>query len=184
MEQTLQADNFSSLTLGSLPLRVVARTALYTSLVAGIILGLLVLMPQLSGGRGYLQILQTEQLTQRQLLPAMLIVGFSLLCIVGMTTWMVVLYSSFSVAGPLYRFSRDLEVMAGRPDFHGIRDGDCLQDVSAQLKASMQALIDYYCTSYDLADQAIDEVEHIRQQEEIVAMAARLKQHADRVRLN
>lgn len=184
MEQMVQSDNVETLTLGSLPVRLVARTALYTGLMTGIILGLLALMPQLTGGHGYLQILQTEQITPEQLLPAMLILGFSLLCIVAMTTWMVVLYSSFTVAGPLYRFSRDLEVMAGRPGFHGIRSGDYLQDVSGQLKSSMQTLIDYYGGIYDLADQAMDEVEHVQHQEEITAMAARLQRHVEQVRLS
>ena len=63
-----------------------------------------------SPGVSYLQNVQSLAMTHRQLPMVMLAGGLTLAAGTGLTTWLITLYSSFRVAGPLYRFSRNLEL--------------------------------------------------------------------------
>lgn len=92
----------------------------------------------------------------RQKLPMLMAVGGLLLAIgTALTTWLIALYSSFRVAGPLHRFCIDLEqgIRTGEVPHIRIRRADDLHDEARHLEESVAALY----THYNELDQALDE---------------------------
>lgn len=135
-------------------LKLVSRFALYTSVVAVVLLVVSVLLLTDQKGTSYAEIIYGHSLTQKHLKPVLLISGLCLLSFVAFITWLFTIYSTFRIAGPLFRFSRNLEQAAeGIPPL-GLRSGDALQDVSEQLKQSVTSLHNHY----HLIDKEINEL--------------------------
>jgi len=116
-----------------------AWVALLTGLVAAIVLGALIHFLSTEGGTNYSEIIRAHWLAQSHLAPALWIAGLFLLSLVALITGLIAIYSSFRIAGPLYRFSRNLSV-SEKHSIIGIRQDDCLQDVSRQLQDSIHSL--------------------------------------------
>jgi len=127
-----------------LDLRLVSRFALYTSVVAVVLLVISVLFLTDKTGTSYAEIIYAHSLTQKHLKPVLLISGLCLLSFVAFITWLFTIYSTFRIAGPLYRFSRNLEHAAEGAAPLGVRNDDALQDVSEQLKQSVSSLHNHY----------------------------------------
>jgi hypothetical protein len=85
----------------------------------------------------------------------MLIGGALIVLVAGLITWIITLYSSARVAGPLYRFSRniELEIEHGPVETTRIRKGDSFQGLSNKLARAAEGLAKYY----DGQIQVIDE---------------------------
>ncbi len=122
-------------------LKLIGRLSLWFSLVAAA--GLLGVV-WLAGppAETYLQHVQSLALTQRHLPITMLLCGLLLAVGTGLTTWLIVLYSSFRVAGPLYRFARNLEAGAqtGAVPRIRIRHTDYLQAECRALEEAVAAV--------------------------------------------
>lgn len=90
-------------------LKRVAGIALSVSVAA--CAGMLVVLMLVTDDQGtrYAQIISTHSLTGQNLGWSLLVFGLAIVAFAGVTTWLISLYSSFRVAGPLYRFSRTLE---------------------------------------------------------------------------
>ena len=142
--------------LGPLHARLIARIALASGLLAAIVL--LALIYALTGGSAddYSALVRSHTLTERNLAPAMLVAGLVLLAAAGALVWLAALYTSFRVAGPLYRFARNMEAACRGGEVTGIRRRDCLQQTSRQLAGSARRFRAHY--------------------EELRAVAARLEQ--------
>lgn len=125
-------------------LKLVSRFALYTSIVAVAMLVLSVLFLTDKMGSSYVEVIYAHSLTEKHLKPVLLISGLCLLAFVAFITWLFTIYSSFRIAGPLYRFSRNLEQAAEGKAPLGVRKDDALQDVSEQLKQSYNYLHNHY----------------------------------------
>lgn len=125
-------------------LKLVSRFALYTSVVAIVMLVLSVLFLTDHAGTSYTEIIYAHSLSQKHLKPVLLISGLCLLSFVAFITWLFTIYSSFRIAGPLYRFSRNLEQAAEGVAPIGVRSDDALQDVSEQLTQSVSSLHNHY----------------------------------------
>lgn len=125
-------------------LKLVSRFALYTSVVAIVVLVLSVLFLTDHAGTSYTEIIYAHSLSQKHLKPVLLISGLCLLSFVAFITWLFTIYSSFRIAGPLYRFSRNLEQAAEGVAPIGLRSNDALQDVSEQLTQSVSCLHNHY----------------------------------------
>lgn len=125
-------------------LKLVSRFALYISAVAVLLLVLSVLFLTDTTGTSYVEIIYANSLTQKHLKPVLLISGLCLLSFIAFITWLFTIYSSFRIAGPLYRFSRNLEHAAEGMAPMGVRSDDALQDVSIQLKQSVTSLHSHY----------------------------------------
>ncbi|MCB1914393.1 MAG: hypothetical protein KDG52_01550 [Rhodocyclaceae bacterium] len=95
-------------------LRLIGRISLLFALLAMAGLAMVLLLARPVDG-GYLDVIRNLSASRAQL-PGLMAVG-GLLLVVGtaLTTWLIALYSSFRVAGPLHRFCIDLE--------RGVRDG-------------------------------------------------------------
>lgn len=107
-------------------------------------------------GKTYFETVQTLSFSKRHLLPTLLLAGLCILAIAGVITWIITLYSTFRVAGPLYRFSRNLErqIAEGPLPMDKIRDGDLLQEEYVILAESAERLQAYYDAMSELVDLA------------------------------
>ena len=122
--------------------RLVAKIAL--SVAVASCAGLLLVLFTVTDDRGtsYGRLIGAIDLTREQLKPALLVFGLVMVIFAGITAWAFSLYTSFRVAGPLYRISRNLEIAIE----HGpvapvpIRETDQLQREWRQFEASVAVL--------------------------------------------
>jgi len=137
-----------------LDLKLVSRFALYTSLVAVLLLVLSVLFLTDQAGTNYFEIIYSHNLSQRHLKPVLMISGLCLLSFIAFITWLFTVYSTFRIAGPLYRFSRNLEQASDGIAPLSVRSDDALQDVSERLQESVMSLHNHY----HMIDKQINEL--------------------------
>lgn len=137
----------------SMHLKLVAKVALITSVTSTLVLIFIILFVGGDGGDSYFETLQSHRLTQSSLGTAMLLAGLLLIGFVATATWIISLYASFRVAGPLFRFCRDLELspITDRPI--GIRKEDYLQEVSQELLDTVSTLRGHYTELEGVVDK-------------------------------
>lgn len=166
-------------------LRGVARIALWAGAIA--VGGLVVMLYALtdSTGTSYGELIRSHTITQHQLGPALLIGGLFLLAFTACLTWLIALYSSFRVAGPLFRLARNLEASIS----HGpvkpvpIRESDQLH-ADAKLQAeSLRALAGHYHSMRDEVGAALARLEAGETTaEQRQAICARLRERLEHAR--
>lgn len=150
--------------------------------------GMLVVLMLVTDDQGtrYGQTIGTYSLTGQNLGWSLLVFGLAIVAFAGVTTWLIALYSSFRIAGPLYRFSRTLET--GIEQWPAvplpIRRTDQLHQEWEALNVSVSAVRGHY----DDLRQALEETERSLQAgpagEASPSQAiARLKEIERRVRL-
>jgi hypothetical protein len=127
-------------------LRWVGRIALLVGALAAAGLAAFLYLVADPTGRSYGELIQSHSITQGLLRPGLIVGGIFLLAIAAVITWMIALYSSFRVAGPLFRFSRNLRlaVAEGARTPIPIREGDRLHAEARMLHEAMNAVHDYY----------------------------------------
>lgn len=124
-------------------LKVVARICLALGAAAAAVL-LAVLNAAIGGGSGesYGDIIRMHSLTHAHLGKAMLVAGLLLVAVTALMTALIGYYSSYRVAGPLYRFGQNLRLAAG--DQHaplaGLRRGDALGEQAAAIDGAVARL--------------------------------------------
>ncbi len=93
-------------------LKLVGKISAALALTA--VAGLAVIVFTLIGGKGanYREIISTYSVAHENLQPALLVFGLVIVAVAAIATWLVTLYASFSFAGPLFRFSRNLKLVA------------------------------------------------------------------------
>lgn len=109
------------------------------------------------GGESYSAIILSKTLTREQLGPAMLVAGLVLATISGLITWILTLYSTFRVAGPLYRFTRNLKLATENVspvELITIRKDDTMHDQAKAIKQAICGLRDHYATMKDATHEA------------------------------
>ncbi len=129
-------------------LRWVGRIALLVGALAALgLAGFLYLVAD-PAGHTYGELIQSHSITQGLLRPGLIVGGVFLLAIAAVITWMIALYSSFRIAGPLFRFSRNLRVAIakGARTPIPIRQGDRLHAEARMLHEALTAVHDYYAT--------------------------------------
>ncbi len=130
-----------------------AWIALLIGIAAVLVLGGLVYFLSVENGASYTEMIKAHWLTRSNLVPALWISGLFLLSLVALIVSVITIYSSFRVAGPLYRFARNLSV-SEKHSIIGIRQGDCLQDVSRQLQSSIHTLETHKRAIHELTEKA------------------------------
>ena len=130
--------------LRHLHLKLVAKVALITGVAAAILLFFLVFFVSEDAGSTYLEIIQDHSITRAHLRPVMTLAALVLLMLVGFVVGFIALYSSFQVAGPLYRFTRNLQSATPLSGHQGIRHDDALHGVADELHESAQTLEHHY----------------------------------------
>jgi hypothetical protein len=120
---------------------------------------LLLLLAFLSDNTGssYLDIVKSGSITRKSLGPGMLLAGLFLVGATAAITWLISLYASFRIAGPLFRFSRNMELLIGSEDvtLTPIRKEDQLQGEARQLVQSFDLLQTHYREIGAAADDAL-----------------------------
>lgn len=139
-----------------LQLKVTARMALTISIIASLILLMtLYFLFRDQHPENYFNMIQTYIRTQDQLVPAMLIGGAMIILIAGLITWFILLYSSARVAGPLFRFTRNVEMQINEGPVQTVklRKGDYLQDLSDKLSEAAGGLSESYAQQMEVVDE-------------------------------
>ncbi|MBF0427467.1 MAG: hypothetical protein HQL94_00980 [Magnetococcales bacterium] len=142
-------------------LQQVAKIALITGAVA--LLCLTATLYYLAGDRGtnYQEILSAYSMTKRQLVPALLLSGFVLITLTSLITWMIALYSTYRIAGPLHRFGLNLkrQIQEGPLPVEAFREGDWLQEEHLHFSAAASRLQYHYDSMSELTDLAMAELQ-------------------------
>lgn len=127
-------------------LKLVAKISLGVGTVA--VLSLLVSLALISGDSGdsYAEIIRNNSITRAHLGTVMLLIGLMLVAIAGVITWLIALYSSFRIAGPLYRFSQNLKLasVSNSAPLIDLRKGDSLLDQAENIKQAVSTLREHY----------------------------------------
>jgi len=165
-------------------LKLVAKVSLGVGAVA--VLSLLISLLLVSGPaeESYAAIIRSNSITNAHLGKVMLTIGLMLVAIAGVITWMIALYSSFRVAGPLYRFTQNLKLATASDSSRLIelRKGDALTEQAEHIKQAVAALREHYASvesAASAAAQALDRDDATAYADAI----ARLKALDDKVRL-
>ncbi len=168
-------------------LKMVAKIALSVGVLACAgLLAVLMLLADKPGG-SYGQLISERSYAFQNLGPALLVCGLALTALACVVTWLVALYSSFRIAGPLYRFARNLEIEIeqGPVEPVAIRRGDQLQREWQEFKASTALLRRHF----DELRQAVAQTERslhagaASDQAALGQAVARLKEVEGRVKL-
>lgn len=138
-----------------LHLRLVAKISLGVGAVAVLSLLLSLLLISGDAGDSYAEIIRTNSITRAHLDKVMLMTGLVLIALAGVITWGITLYSSFRIAGPLYRFSQNLK-LASASDFArliDLRNDDSLVEQAKSIKQAVDALREHH-VALEQASQA------------------------------
>lgn len=168
-------------------LKLVAKITLLVGAAAcaGLILALMLISHQ--SGSSYAETIRSYSLTREHLGAALLVAGLFLVAFAAVITWLISLYSSFRIAGPLFRFSRNLEmsITQGPATLVPIRKRDSLQKEHGQLELSMHSLQAHYGALREAAGRAVAILESGDRHgyPETASAIAKLKDLDSRVRL-
>lgn len=127
-------------------LKLVGKVALIVGAIAfGGLLALLLLISD-SSGDAYWEVVKSRSITQQSLGPSMVLAGCFLVGAAAIVTWVISLYASFRVAGPLFRFARNIETLmqTGSASIIPIRQKDELQDEARELHDAVDRLRGHY----------------------------------------
>lgn len=155
-----------------LQLKMVASIALLVGLLSLVVLTWMLFHLAPSGQASYFDAIASTSLSGAYLLPAMVAAGLLIVAVTGLVTWLIALYSSFRVAGPLYRLARNLEDVMARGPISAIRirRSDKLQMEAHQFE---QAVVSLHA-HYEALRQAIAVAEDAAQRADGAALAAAL----------
>lgn len=130
----------------SFHLKWVATAALIIGITATVGLLLAILLITDDKGGDYAQVIGNHSLTQENLGVTLLVFGLALVILACATTWLIALYSSFRVAGPLFRFSQNLKAIIDDAFALplAIRQTDLLQREWTQFDSSQAKLREHY----------------------------------------
>lgn len=148
--------------------------------------GLVLLITALVSDKGasYREIVGAYGLAHENLLPALLVFGLAMVAVAAIATWLLTLYASFSFAGPLYRFSRNLELVVERGPVEPIplRATDQLQRECAIFRDAVGELRSHYADLAELIAE-LEVAQAAGDAGEFKRVLARLQEVASRARL-
>lgn len=139
---------------------LIGKISLWFSFLA--VIGLLIVFFSVaSPSESYQQNIRALSLSQKSLPWVMLVSGLILTLITGIITWLITLYSSFRITGPLFRFSRNVEawIRHGQRNIIPLRKGDALQQESQLMAETINnhhAYLDAYLPLLKQGLQAAD----------------------------
>lgn len=165
-------------------LKLVAKVALAAGGTA--VTGLVVALTFLTNptGEAYHDMIRSSSITRESIGPLMLLAGLTLVAVVGVLTWLIALYSSFRIAGPLYRFSRNFKLaIADRSaDLIALRTGDALRRQERNIRHAIDTLRAHSAAIEETSRQAAAALER-RDAEAYADAVARLKALDEKARL-
>ena len=165
-------------------LKLVAKVGVAVSALAALALVVVVLLVTNGAGDSYDAIIRANSLTRAHLGTAMLVAGLVVVVIAGLITWLIALYTSFRVAGPLYRFSQNLKLAntRGAVELTALRRGDALTAQAAGIQQAV-AVLHQHQAELDAAAKDAASALSTGHAEQYADALARLKRLDDKVRL-
>ena len=128
-------------------LRLTAIVSVSVSLLGALLLLLtLYLLFRAQPGQSYYQIIQSLTLGQERLVAAMTLAGSVIVLLAGLITWLITLYSSHRIAGPFYRFAKNLTYF-----WNGNRSGKFSDELETYYSGQRE-LVDELARSVDAGD--------------------------------
>lgn len=163
--------------------RLIGKISLWFSFLA--VIGLLIVFFAVaSPGESYQQNIRSLSLSQKNLPWVMLVAGLILTLITGVITWLITLYSSFRITGPLFRFSRNVEAWlnTGTRNAIPLRREDSLQQESRLMEETINSYYGYLDGYLPLLKQALQAADagDIKQLNHSLSL---LKEMADKARI-
>jgi hypothetical protein len=142
-------------------LRWVANIALSVGALTATGLGVVLFVLTDRTGASYGELIKSASITHENLGPALLIGGLALVAFTAILTWLISLYSSFLIAGPLFRLSRNIEASLTEGPIKPlpIRDSDRLHREAAMLDDALGALALHYKNLRDEVDRALGQID-------------------------
>lgn len=143
--------------LNSQHLKLVAKIALLVSAASCVVLLIMLMFITNDAGESYGAIVYSHSLTNQRLEPAMLVAALVLVTFTGIITWVIALYKSFRVAGPLYRFTQNFKLAtanASSVEILPIRESDDIQNQAKAVKQAIIGLRDHYAAIKDATREA------------------------------
>ncbi len=167
-------------------LRMAGRISLAIAVAGAAGLALVVLLIAGGSAESYRQAVGAYGVARENLGLALLLFGLAMAVVAGIATWLVTLYGTFRFAGPLYRFSRNLELvteMGAAAQPLPLRRDDELQRECQAFRASVAALQEHYGSLQALAAEAKGLATGTADPGLLEQAIARLKEAESRVRL-
>lgn len=164
-------------------LALVAKLALAVGFVAAATLVILLQYLTNQSDGDYWDLIRSHATTRRQLQTSIWVAGLWLVGFAGIFTWFVALVFSFRIAGPLFRFSRNLEQAInnqGAPS--PIRDSDALQEESRLVLAALSRVRGHNKTMNAMIGEALAKPQ-TPTPEEIAELIDKLERAESNVRL-
>lgn len=126
-------------------------------------------------GVSYDTIIRSYSLSRQHLGPTLLVEGLCLVAFAGVFTWLVSLYAGFYIAGPLYRFSRNLEDFIEQGPITPLptRQKDKLKHEEQQILRSIVKLQNHYGAMRAATETALAQIDA---QQDPAAAIAQLKE--------
>ncbi len=158
-----------------LRMRMVSKIALIVGGVACLCMLLVLNFITDKSGVNYGTIIRSYSVSHQHLGPTLLVAGLFLVSFSGVVTYLISLYTSFRIAGPLYRFARNLEVMIEQGTLAMIptRKGDHLKFEEQQFKQGLLKLHQHYDAIWNETEGALSQLES---NENPIAAINRLKE--------
>ncbi|MEO8332244.1 MAG: hypothetical protein ABI479_07395 [Gallionella sp.] len=144
-----------------LRLRMISRIALVVGGLAGLSMVLVLAFITDKSGVNYDTIIRSYSLSQQHLGPTLLVVGLFLVSFSGAITFLISLYTGFYIAGPLYRFARNLEIFIEQGPVAPIptRENDQLKQEEQLIKRSITRLQNHYDAVWAATETALSRLE-------------------------
>lgn len=158
-----------------LRLHLVAKIALIVGGVSCLAMLLALNFITDKSGVSYDTIIRSYSLSRQHLGPTLLVEGLGLVAFAGAFTWLVALYAGFYIAGPLYRFSRNLEdfIKQGPVTPLPTRSKDKLKHEEQQILRSIVKLQNHYGAMRTATETALAQIDA---QQNPAAAIAQLKE--------
>lgn len=141
--------------------KLVGKIALICGALSfGVLLAALLFISD-AAGENYWHVVRSHSITRESLGPSLVVAGCLLAVAVAIITWLFSLYASFRIAGPLYRFARNMEQLIGTGPARivPIRQDDQLQGEARQLQEAAERLADHYRQMAAATDGALTAID-------------------------
>lgn len=126
-------------------------------------LGAVLILHFITGATGssYAEVARYFSLSRHSIGPTMLVAGLILVSFASVITWLIALYASFYVAGPLFRFAKNLESLIehGPGPVIPTRKTDRLKQEEEKMKQAVARLHQHYSEIRTAAEEALSQLD-------------------------
>lgn len=143
-----------------LRLRLISKIALIVGGLSCLCMVLALTFISDNSGVNYETIIRSHSISQQHLGPTMLVAGLFLVSFTGVITFLITLYTGFYIAGPLFRFARNIELFIEQGAVMPIptREKDQLKLEEQQIKRSIIQLQKHYNEIQLATDTALSQL--------------------------